>query len=128
MSITEVGMLVCASLFSIGLILVLVHSNKNTKLIRQDMKALDSQVKMMVSGSVGLGQRIILLESKLRKVNESQDKLKESDLAFSFTQAQRLIDQGASADLVATQSGLSQSEIQLMLLLKRQGEERVAVQ
>ena len=57
-----------------------------------------------------------------------EDKLKESDLAFSFTQAQRLIDQGASADLVATQSGLSQSEIQLMLLLKRQGEERVAVQ
>ena len=85
-----------------------------------DVKLLsvDEQSKRLLSGSIGLGERVLLLESRLEKLNASQEELKTSDSDFTYTQAFRMLEQGLDNRRVAANCGLTESEVQLMSLMQ----------
>lgn len=89
------------------------------KAAQQDIHRQANQIKILTSGSIGLGNKILALEAKLEKLTSDQEELKTSDVEFSFTQAQKMIEQGLDSDSVAATSGLSASEIQLMELIHK---------
>ena len=90
------------------------------KQFKAEKKQLDSQLKILTTGSVGLGKKLIALESKFASLKSVQEEMKTSDMEFSFTQAQKMIEQGVDSRAIAESSGLSSSEIQLMQLLHKQ--------
>lgn len=87
----------------------------------KELKKIQANLNVISSGSIGMGQRMIALEQKLNSLRSTQEEMKQSNLDFSYTQAQKLIEQGVDLQTVAANSGLSSSEIQLMQLLHRSG-------
>lgn len=86
-------------------------------MLHTQLKTLDKQSQILASGSQGMGQRMVVLEKKLRSLQDTQADICHSDLEFSYTQAQKLIEQGMDAQTVAASSGLSASEVGLMQML-----------
>lgn len=87
--------------------------------VTTQLNMLNKQHQMLTSGSLGMGQRMVALEKKLKGMQSAQDDIRQSDLGFSYTQAQKLIEQGMDAHTVVTSSGLSASEVGLMQMLHK---------
>ena len=81
------------------------------------IKQLESEMAVLNSSAVGLGKKVLRLESRLARVGEIQDEMKSKDGDIAFLQAQKLIEQGVDNLTVANNCGLSDSEINLMRLL-----------
>lgn len=81
---------------------------------------LETNVSILTSGALGMGQKMLSLEAKYLRLSEIQEEIKQSDTEFSYTQAQKLISQGVDDIAVAANSGLSSTEINLMRLLQNQ--------
>ena len=81
------------------------------------LHGIESQMQMLTAGSLGVGKKIIDLEARFKQLKSEQKDYQNSDLDYSFTQAQKLIEQGVDRSAIAANSGLSTSEIQLMELL-----------
>ena len=93
------------------------------KLQRQhdaQLKKLQTNISVLTTGALGMGQKTLVLEATIKKLQKSQEEIKQSDLEFSYTQAQKLISQGVDDGAVAANSGLSSTEINLMRLLQNQ--------
>lgn len=86
-------------------------------------ETLTKALSVYSSGMVGIGDRIVGLEQRLRSINESQTENRQQELDFSYMQAQKLIEQGLDASTVAANSGLTPSEVNLMQLLHRQSKQ-----
>ncbi len=78
---------------------------------------LEKKLQILMSGSIGVGHRMIALEKKLRSLENKQHSLEKSDTDFSYARAQMLIEQGVDVKTVSANSGLSSSEIDLMRML-----------
>jgi len=88
--------------------------------LQQQISEHIKQLQLVSSGSLGMGQRMMVLENKMRCLKTQQDDIRQNDLEFSYTQAQKLLEQGVDEATVVTNSGLSASEIALMKLLQQQ--------
>ncbi|MFL0799826.1 MAG: DUF2802 domain-containing protein [Agarilytica sp.] len=86
-----------------------------------EIQKLQTNVSVLTSGALGMGQKMLSLEVKYQRLKDAQEEIKQSDLEFSYTQAQKLISQGMDDSGVAANSGLSSTEINLMRMLQ-QGE------
>lgn len=84
-----------------------------------ELALLEKKTATMISGSLGMGQRLMALEKKLKQVSEKRTTYTATEADFSYSQAHSLIDQGVDADTVAANTGLSPSEIELMALLHK---------
>ncbi len=87
---------------------------------------LETNVSILTSGALGMGQKMLSLEAKYLRLSEIQEEIKLSDTEFSYTQAQKLISQGVDDVAVAANSGLSSTEINLMRLLQNQNQDHTA--
>jgi hypothetical protein len=87
---------------------------------KRQMKRMETNISVLTSGSLGMGQKMIAIEGKLHKLQASLNELKQSDIDYSYTRAQKLIEQGVDSRAVAANSGLSSSEINLMRLMYQQ--------
>lgn len=106
-----------ACIFIAQSILFWLFISKNKK---QEKKyaELKTQLGVLRSGCVGMGQKMIELEIKFRSLQELQNEMKHSDLDYSYTQAEKLVAEGIDNDAIAINSGLSSSEIQLIRLMQ----------
>lgn len=112
---------ICCALAA--LIFVLFTSLSQQRAVRalaQKLQMLEKQNSVLTSGSLGIGQRMLALEKKLRSLQDTQEDIRLNDVEFSYTQAQKLIAQGMDARTVAASSGLSASEVGLMQMLHNQ--------
>ena len=82
-----------------------------------NIQALEKKIFLISSGSLGFGQRVLALEKKIRSLQDQQQDIRQQDLEFSYSQAQKLIEQGLDSRAVAASSGLSVSEVDLMQML-----------
>lgn len=82
--------------------------------------ALSKELSLLSSSTVGMGQRMVQLQAKLDELQSNQSEMNDSEAQFAYTQALRLLEQGADSTTVAANSGLSKSEIQLMQLVHGQ--------
>lgn len=81
---------------------------------------LERQINIVTSGSIGMGQRVLELESELQNMKRDQADRDASDSTLSYAQASMLFDQGLDAETVASSCGLSLSEASLMELMYQQ--------
>ena len=116
--LTAVTVLLMQSLFLIAFV-------RFRKRSIQHIKKLESTISVLSSGSLGMGQKMLSLEAKMSNLRDTQDEMKQSDIDFSYTQAQKLISQGVDNDAIAANSGLSATEINLMRLLHSKSAEYV---
>ncbi|VUD56522.1 hypothetical protein TDB9533_02178 [Thalassocella blandensis] len=105
----------------IAVVISCVIVNRVSRQQSKELKKIRASMNVLSSGSLGMGQRMIALEQKLNSLQSSQEELKQSNMDFSYTQAQKLIEQGIDSQTIAANSGLSSSEIQLMQLLHQSG-------
>lgn len=117
----------CSVLFSLVLSVVLLRSLRRNSLQQEILEKLKGQVSVLSAGTVGLGQKVIDVEVKLRDLEGQQSELQHSDMDYSYAQAEKLIAQGVDDSSIALNSGLSSSEINLMRLMQTQGKEHEAV-
>ena len=75
------------------------------------------QLKMINSGVIAMGQRILELESDLTKIRQSQASLGEGQQDYSYSKARNLLENDLEEETIATACGLSVSEVQLMKLI-----------
>lgn len=102
-------------------IAVQVHRSAKAWVQRADqqIEKLQKQVAVTTQGSIGMGQRLLTLESKLRALEAKQDELGEGD-NFAYSQAMQMFKQGADIATVASSCGFSNSEAELMALVQKQ--------
>lgn len=94
---------------------------------------LQTQLNTVSRGAIGVGKRLIEAEQRLASTLQRQSTL-ESTLENSlesrgthtpelvpYSMAERLLEQGATADSLIRQCGLSQAEAELMALVHAQG-------
>ena len=114
-----------AAVVLVNILLAVIISRLSVGAVKKqhakELKKIQANLNVLSSGSIGMGQRMIALEQKLNSLRSTQEEMKQSNLDFSYTQAQKLIEQGADIQTVAANSGLSSSEIQLMQLVHHSG-------
>lgn len=87
---------------------------KSLRIMRSDY---DKQIRMTASSVLGMGNRVLELESRLSMLKEDQKTLSDTQQDFAYSKAKKLIAQGLSVDAVAASAGLSHSEIELIKLI-----------
>ena len=113
--------LVAFMIFSIMLVVFLCVLHSQNIKQKSNITKMLKKIDLITSASVGMGQRLIELESKIVSLRDVQDEFKDKDLDFSYGRAHKLISQGLSSDTVAANSGLSVSEVSLMELMHQEG-------
>lgn len=81
------------------------------------LSVLEKQLKLAVSGAVGMGEHMGKLEAELKNLRKNQTEAVEAEANYSYSQAVKLIEQGVDSATVAASCGLSDCEIQLMELV-----------
>lgn len=80
----------------------------------------EKQLKMATSSVVGMGNRLLDLESRLSNIRKDQLVLSDTQQDFSYTKAKKLIAQNVALDAVVASTGLSRSEVDLISLIHSQ--------
>ncbi len=101
--------------------------NESQQQHQQDIKKLRHELMVINSAAMGVGQRLISTEKKLKTSMEKQQMLEINGLEFSpYQQAANMADNGAHADELVDRFGLPEAEANLMELLKLQKESLAA--
>jgi uncharacterized protein YoxC len=110
-------------LFSLACLVIALQVHRSAKAwvqhTDQQIEKLQKQIAVTTKGSIGMGQRLLTLESKLRALQAKQDELGEGD-SFAYSQAMQMFKQGADIATVASSCGFSNSEAELMALVQKQ--------
>lgn len=81
--------------------------------------ALDSEIISVNDCAIGVGQRLIGTEKKLNTTIEELQQVQNLGDFYAFDKAQQLAEQGADNQSLSEQFGLSETEAQLMRLVKQ---------
>ncbi len=80
-----------------------------------------NEIKVMNSGSIGVGRRLRQVESRLNITAEKQQELENRDPGtLAYNQAARLMEMGADVDDLVSSCGIARPEAELMALLHRE--------
>lgn len=111
---------VLVSLASLGAAILIYRSAQVlVKRIEEDMDKLHKQIAVTTQGGIGMGQRLLNLEGKLRALQSKQEDMSSGD-NFAYSQAMQMFQQGADVSTVASNCGFSNSEAELMALVQKQ--------
>lgn len=97
--------------------LVFIRMSAFSKNVEAEKEKLEKRLRIITSGAVGMGEKIVQLESRLADAVNGQLQAAELEAQFSYTQALKLIENGVDHSVVMSNSGLSESEVNLMELL-----------
>jgi len=107
-----------ASIVALGFSFVgFVQLSRVKNQARKDGDLLEKRLRIITSGAVGMGEKLVQLEARLSEAVVSQMQAAETEAQFSYTQALKLIESGVDHSVVMSNSGLSESEVNLMELL-----------
>lgn len=81
-------------------------------------ESLRSELSAVNSGAIGVGQRLIAAEKRLNELVSDQQQWQSDAEAQPFRHAVNLVERGAEPKQLAEQFGLTESEAQLMALMK----------
>lgn len=79
---------------------------------------LRDELALVNSGAVGVGQRLVSMEKRLKDNVEQQRQFQENSGLPSHTQAMSMMAKGADTDQLVDRFGLTESEAQLMALMQ----------
>lgn len=100
-----------------------LHLNTRLSLVEQrvgqQLQALQHELAVINSAAIGVGQRLINTEKKLRGAIEKQQQFETvSADQLPFNQAFAMAEKGAGARQLVEQCGLSEAEAELVALMK----------
>lgn len=113
--------LACISLLSLALVgicyyhfrRILLLQDQSLTIVREDLSAL-------CNGTLGLGERVAKLDSRLVTLVKRQEHLEMQEAPErSFKQAIKMVRQGADIDELMQDCGLARGEAELVLLSKQ---------
>ncbi len=85
--------------------------------IEKDNDKLEKRLRIITSGAVGMGEKLVQLEKQLAEAANGHWQVAESEAQYSYTQALKLIESGVDHSVILSNSGLSEAEVNLMELL-----------
>lgn len=121
------GLLLLSSLCILGA-LVFLFIKKQQKLSAEigrclvQLDAMEKSVAMQNTIAIGMGQRILSLEHKIKAARAADGEPAAAE-DFSYTQAMQMFERGLDAATVSASCGISRSEAQLMELIRKQGKQ-----
>ena len=81
---------------------------------------LGRELHAITSGSMGVGQRLVVCERQLNELRTTIDEMRQNDpLRISYDEASRLVDLGADIDDLMNTCGISRPEAELVSALKK---------
>ena len=85
------------------------------------INVLRNEIQAMTSSSIGMGHRLVDIESKLNITSEKQQELSNRDPGvLAYNQAARLMEMGADVDDLVKSCGIGRPEAELMALLHKE--------
>lgn len=115
-AVTNLALMVAGFALLVAVFAWLRISALNKK-IMDDRDKLEKRLRIITSGAVGMGEKLMMLETRIADVVNGQLQAAEAEAQFSYTQALKLIESGVDHSVVMSNSGLSESEVNLMELL-----------
>lgn len=100
-----------------------LKNSQQIKLLRESsveqLKALQHELTVVNSGAIGVGQRLIATEKKLKNAIDKQQQIESHNVdLMPFSQAADMAEQGADATQLVERFGLSEAEASLVALLQ----------
>ncbi|MGO1748767.1 MAG: DUF2802 domain-containing protein [Marinobacter sp.] len=101
--------------------LMLGRQNKQLKsMLKERCDTLGRELHATASGSMGVGQRLVVCERQLHELRTTMDEMRQNDpLRISYDEASRLVDLGADIDDLMNTCGISRPEAELVSALKK---------
>lgn len=100
---------------------MLGRQNKQLKAtLKERCDAFGRELHATASGSMGVGQRLVVCERQLHELRATMDEMRQNDpLRISYDEASRLVDLGADIDDLMNTCGISRPEAELVSALKK---------
>lgn len=100
---------------------MLGRQNKHLKnMLKERCDTLGRELHATASGSMGVGQRLVVCERQLHELRTTIDEMRQNDpLRISYDEASRLVDLGADIDDLMNTCGISRPEAELVSALKK---------
>lgn len=101
--------------------LMLGRQNRQLKAtLKNRCDALGRELHATASGSMGVGQRLVVCERQLHELRSTIDEMRQNDpLRISYDEASRLVDLGADIDDLMNTCGISRPEAELVSALRK---------
>lgn len=94
------------------------QQNSQLSVAQGKIDALSENLNALCSGAVGVDQRVSLLERQRRDIQQRQESLEnQQQLERPYSAAIQMVHQGATADRLVDELGLSRSEADLVVML-----------
>ena len=100
---------------------MLGRQNKQLKnMLKERCDTLGRELHATASGSMGVGQRLVVCERQLHELRTTIDEMRQNDpLRISYDEASRLVDLGADIDDLMNTCGISRPEAELVSALRK---------
>lgn len=113
------------TIFALSLVLVQgIMQGRQIRQLRASLKSrcdtLGRELHATASGSMGVGQRVVVCERQLHELRTTIDEMRQNDpLRVSYDEASRLVDLGADIDDLMNTCGISRPEAELVSALRK---------
>jgi hypothetical protein len=122
----EIGVVVSLGVGVVALILALValvYARRQLQQAQELLTQIKRDLALANNGSVGMGQRLLAMEKRLREAPETTNAgapdYSDDDEFQSYTQAAQLFKLGFDSEEVARRCGLSRAEATLMEMMQK---------
>jgi hypothetical protein len=113
---------------SIIIVILFIKQRRSEKRAQLLAAALRKEIQAMSGSTIGMGKRIVDIESKLNTSLEKQIELEQRDPDdVVYSQAARLVEMGANVDDLVHSCGLGRPEAELMTLMHKELSPRSAI-
>ena len=100
--------------------LILLRSRNRLEKHLHEIRDIQHDIRAITAAAIGVGERVLTLESRQRRLSEKQEQFDSYDPAnVTYDQAIRMVKNGASAEELMETCGISESEAELMALMHR---------
>lgn len=112
--------LVFSSLVLFVASLMMLRSRNRLEKHLHEIRDIQHDIRAITAAAIGVGERVLTLESRQRRLSEKQEQFDSYDPAnVTYDQAIRMVKNGASAEELMETCGISESEAELMALMHR---------
>ncbi|MEH6442300.1 MAG: DUF2802 domain-containing protein [Oceanospirillaceae bacterium] len=117
-----IGILLIALIFMSIIIVILFIKQRNSEARAKTLAvALRKEIQAMSGSTIGMGKRIVDIETKLNVSLEKQLELEQRDPDdVVYSQAARLVEMGANVDDLVHSCGIGRPEAELMTLMHKE--------
>ncbi|MDH5435294.1 MAG: DUF2802 domain-containing protein [Gammaproteobacteria bacterium] len=109
--------IVIATIFSAFSMLSVWRYKKQLQVHKKVINELRNNFRTLTTGSKGVGERVVKLEQKVRRLVDKLNQLELRESTMPFDQAIQMANKGDNIDQLVAKCGMSQGEAELLVNL-----------